>query len=144
MWRAVIMRRSSDTLLSFSTLLIPCPLPHITRHSSFVSFLLALLAGTVFADTSPVKTESQQNPTATPAVLQSSAPKQGLNFVVGTRGLDSLSFNGESLLVSPESGGLQPQKSAFRAVLDAVLPLSSAGVATPNKRPDTIDLSYPW
>jgi hypothetical protein len=144
MWRAVIMRRSSDTLLSFSTLLIPCPLPHITRHSSFVSFLLALLAGTVFADTSPVKTGSQQNPTATPAVLQSSAPKQGLNFVVGTRGLDSLSFNGESLLVSPESGGLQPQKSAFRAVLDAVLPLSSAGVATPNKRPDTIDLSYPW
>jgi hypothetical protein len=144
MWRAVVMRRSSDTLLSFSTFLIPCPLPHITRHSSFVSFLLAFLAGTVFADTSPVKTESQQNPTATPAVLQSAAPKQGLNFFVGARGLDSLSFNGESLLVSPESGELQPQKSAFRAVLDAVLPFSSARVATPNKRPDTIDLSYPW
>jgi hypothetical protein len=144
MWRPVVRRRSPDTLLSISTLLIPCPLPHITRHSLFVSFLLALLAGTVFADTNPVKTESQQNPTATPAVLQSSAPKQGLSFVVGARGLDSLWFNGESLLVSPESGELQPQKSAFRAVLDAVLPFSSAGVATPNKRPDTIDLSYPW
>jgi hypothetical protein len=144
MWRAVVRRQSSDTLLSFSTLLIPCPLAHITRHSSFVSFLLALLAGTVFADTSPVKTELQQNPSATSAVLQSSAPKQGLNFVVGACGLDSLSFNGESLLVSPESGELQPQKSVFRAVLDAVLPFSSAGVTTPNKKPDTIDLSYPW
>jgi hypothetical protein len=38
---------------------------------------------------------------------------------------------------------LQPEKSAFRAVLDAVLPLSSAGVATP-KKPNTIELSYPW
>ena len=144
MWRAVVRRRSSNTLLSFSTLLIPCPLPYISRHSSFVSFLLAVLAGPVFADTSPVKTESQQNPTATPVVLQSSAPKQGLNFVVGARGLDSISFNGESLLVSPESGELRPQKSAFRAVLDAVFPRSSIRVATPNKQTDTVDLSYPW
>jgi hypothetical protein len=67
-----------------------------------------------------------------------------LNFTVGESGLTSLEFNGQSLLVSPKSGELQPHKSAFRAVLDAVLPLSSAGVATPNKKPDTIDLSYPW
>jgi hypothetical protein len=67
-----------------------------------------------------------------------------LSFVVGARGLDALSYNGESLLVSPKSGELQPEKSALRTVLDAVLPLSSAGVATANKKPNTIDLTYPW
>src|SRR5437867_667746 len=79
-----------------------------------------------------------------PAVLQSPASKQGLNFAVGAHGLDSLSFNGQSLLVSPESGELQPQKSVFRAVLDALVPRSSSPSATPNKNTDTIDLSYPW
>jgi hypothetical protein len=78
------------------------------------------------------------------ANAQSPAPKQGLNFVVGSYGLESLSFNGQSLLVSPENGQLRPQKSVFRAVLDALLPRSSTGVATPNKNDDTIDLSYPW
>ena len=63
---------------------------------------------------------------------------------MGDHGLDSLSFNGKSLLVSPESGQLQPQKSLFRAVLDALLPGSSSGVATPKKKNDTIELSYPW
>ena len=79
-----------------------------------------------------------------PANAQSPAPKQGLNFVVGSYGLESLSFNGQSLLVSPENGELRPQKSVFRAVLDALLPRSSTGVATPNKKGDTIDLIYPW
>ena len=79
-----------------------------------------------------------------PANAQSPAPKQGLNFVVGSHGLDSLSFNGQSLLASPENGELRPQKSVFRAVLDALLPRSSLGVTTPNKKGDTIDLSYPW
>ena len=77
-----------------------------------MKFLLALLAATAFADTGAEKTESQRNPTPIAAVRQSSAPKQGLNFVVGARGLDSLSFNGESLLVSLK-GELQPQKSVF-------------------------------
>ncbi len=76
-----------------------------------------------------------------PANAQSPAPKQGLNFVVGSHGLDSLSFNGQSLLASPENGELRPQKSVFRAVLDALLPRSSLGVTTPNKKGDTIDLS---
>ena len=78
---------------------------------------------------------------------QANAPppsKQGLNFVLGAHGLDSLSFNGQSLLVSPESGELQPQKSVFRAVLDALVPRSPTQVARPNKQTDTIDLSYPW
>ena len=123
---------------------MPYQLPHITPHGSFIGFFLALLATTVFAGTTPVKTESQRNRTPTPAVLQSPVSKQGLNFVVGAHGLDSLSFNGQSLLASPESGELQPQKSVFRAVLDALLPGSSSRVATPNKQADTIDLSYPW
>src|SRR4029079_14728157 len=90
-----------------------------------------------------VKTESQQNRGPSPAVLQSPASKQGLNFVIGAHGLDSLSFNGQSLLVSPESGELQPQKSVFRSVLDALVPRSSPQVAAPDKKADTVDVSYP-
>src|SRR6266480_2143970 len=105
---------------------------------------LAFLAATVFADTRLVKTESQRNPTPMPAVLQSPASKQGLNFAVGAHGLDSLSFNGQSLLVSPESGELQPQKSVFRVVLEALFPRSSSPSATPNKKTDAVDLTYPW
>src|SRR5436305_1788131 len=116
----------------------------MTPRSSFTGFLLVLLAATVFACTSPAKAESRPNRMPTPAVLQSDAPKQGLDFVVGAHGLDSLSFNGQSLLVSPENGELQPQKSVFRAVLDAIFPRSSSQVATPNKKTDTVDLSYPW
>ncbi len=141
---AVVSSRSSDRLLNFSTLLIPNQLPHITPHSSFIGFFLALLAATAFAGTSPVKTVSQRNGTPTPAIVPSPAAKQGLNFVVGAHGLDSLSFDGQSLLASPENGELQTQKSVFRAVLDALLPRSSSRVATPNKQADTIDLSYPW
>jgi hypothetical protein len=91
-----------------------------------------------------MKTEAQQNGTPTPAVLQSFASKQGLNFVIGAYGLDSLSFKGQSLLVSPESGELQPQKSVFRALLDALVPRSSPRVATPDKKAETVELDYPW
>ena len=133
-----------NRLPDFSTLLIPSRLLHITPHCSFIVFFLTLVAGTAFAAASAVKAQSQPDRTATPSFLQSFAPKQHLNFVVGARGLDSLTFNGESLLVSPQNGELQQQKSAFRAVLDAVLPHSSTGVPTPSKKPNTIDLSYPW
>src|SRR4029453_10696326 len=78
------------------------------------------------------------------ATAQSPAAKQGLEFSVGDRGLDSLSFNGQSLLRSPQSGELKPSKSAFREVLDSLLPRNQSPVATPNKQTDTIDLSYPW
>jgi hypothetical protein len=141
--RAVVGSRSSDRLLNFSTLLISSPLPHITPHSAFIGFFLALLAATAFAGASPMKTESQQDQTSIPAVLQLPAPKQGLNFVVGARGLESLSVNGESLLGSPQSGELQPQKSVFRAVLEALFPRSSPGVAKQNESADTVDLTYP-
>ena len=119
-------------------------MPHIIARSSFISFSVALLAATVFADTSPLKKESQRNRTPGPALVQSPASKQGLNFVVGVHGLDSLSFNEQSLLSSPESGELRLQKSVFRAVLDALLPGSSSRAGTPNKKADTIHLSYPW
>jgi len=118
--------------------------PHIIVRSSFIGFSLALLAATVFADTSPLKKESQRNRTPGPALVQSPASKQGLNFVVGVHGLDSLSFNEQSLLSSPESGELRLQKSVFRAVLEALLPGSSSRAGTPNKKADTIHLSYPW
>jgi hypothetical protein len=109
-----------------------------------MKFFLALLAATVFADASSVNTGSQQNGTLTPALVQSPAANQGLNFSIGNRGVESLSFNGQSLLASPESGELQQQKSVFRALLEALLPRSSAPSAVPNKNTDTIDLSYPW
>jgi hypothetical protein len=118
--------------------------PYIIARSSFISFSLVLLTATVFAGTSPLKKESQRNRTPGPALVQSPESNQGLNFVVGVHGLDSLSFNGQSLLGSPESGELRLQKSVFRALLDALLPGSSSRAGTPNKKADTIDLSYPW
>jgi hypothetical protein len=105
--------------------------PHIIAPSSFIGFFLALFSGSILAG-------------GTPAPLQSPASKQDLNFAVGERGLTSLSFNGQSLLVSPASGELQPEKSVFRAALDAILPRSASQVATPKKKADTVDLSCPW
>jgi hypothetical protein len=142
MWR-VVARGSSGTLLKFSGLLIPIQLRQGTVHSSVIGFLLAVCAATACAHAGTKKTEWQRNPKPPAAPRLSPAPEQGLKFIVGDRGLDSLSFNGESPLVSPKSGELQAEKYAFRAVLDAVLPLSSAKVATLNKKPNTIDLTYP-
>src|SRR6266511_6305761 len=48
------------------------------------------------------------------------------------------------LLCSCESGELPPQKSVFRAVLDALVPRSSPRAVTPGKKANTVDLSYPW
>ena len=126
-----VVGRSSDTL-------------QVAVHRSFVVLLAAVCAATACADPVTGKTELQGDLTPTATPRPSSISTQGLNFVVGARGLDSLSFNGESLLASPKSGELKSQKSAFRTVLDAVLPFSSAGSAAPSKRPDTIDLNYPW
>ena len=117
-------------------------MPHNLPPSSVIGFYLAFVAGTVLADTRPLKGESQPNRTPDSPPVQSRASKEGLNFVVGAHGLDSLSFNEQSLLVSPESGELQPPKSVFRAVLDAFFQRSSPRVATPDKKPDTVDVSY--
>jgi hypothetical protein len=121
--------------------LILCQLAHSTPHGLLSSFFLAIAAVSAFADTNSVDAESQR---ARSQVLQSPAPKQGLDFSVGTSGLTSLSFNGQSLLLSPEGGELQPWKSAFRAALDSLFPPASSSIPAPAKRPDTIDLIYPW
>src|SRR5437773_460706 len=105
----------------------------------FVLFVLG-----IFNPTCPANAQSQSGQARTTPARQYPAVKRGLNFVVGAHGLDSLSFNGQSLLVSPESGELQPQKSVFRAVLDALVPRSSPRVVTPDKKADTVDLNYPW
>src|SRR5262245_42577415 len=110
------------------------------RNSSFPFLFLSVL----FVGWCPAKAQSQSGRAETRSALQSSAAKRGLSFVVGAHGLDSLSFNGESLLVSPESGELQQQKSVFRALVDALLPRSSSSSATPTKNTDTVDLTYPW
>src|SRR6266566_7169570 len=106
-------------------------------------FFVVFVSG-IFNPTCPANAQSQSGQARTTPARQYPAVKRGLNFVVGAHGLDSLSFNGQSLLVSPESGELQPQKSVFRAVLDALVPRSSPRVATPDKKADTVDLSYPW
>jgi hypothetical protein len=106
--------------------------------------LSALLAATVFAGACLANAQLQSSQTRTTPACQYPAAKRGLDFSVGPRGLDSLSFNGQPLLISAESGELQPQKSVFRAVLDALVPRSSSPSPTPNKNTDTIDLDYPW
>jgi hypothetical protein len=124
-----------------SVKMVEAIVPH-SKRGTVIGIWLAFFSAIVFGDSSPINRESQQNRTPDPAPLQSPASKHGLNFVVGAHGLDSLSFNGESLLVSPESGELQPQKSVIRAVLDAFVPRSSPQAATPEKKADTVNVSY--
>jgi hypothetical protein len=106
--------------------------------------VFVLLAFGIFTPTCPANAQSHTGQAQTPPARQSPPAKRGLDFSVGPRGLDSLSYNGQSLLRSAQNGELQPQKSVFRAVLDAVLSRSQSPVATPNKQADTVDLSYPW
>src|SRR6266566_2220774 len=106
-------------------------------------FFVVFVSG-IFNPTCPANAQSQSGQARTTPARQYPAVKRGLNFVVGAHGLDSLSFNGQSLLVSLESGELQPQKSVFRAVLDELVPRSSPRAATPDIKADTVDLSYPW
>jgi hypothetical protein len=74
---------------------------------------------------------------------QSPTAKGGLNFTVGARDLDSLSFNGQSFLDSPESGELRLAKSILVAAIDALLSHTSSPIPTPNKQTDAVDLVYP-
>src|SRR5262245_12258601 len=113
---------------------------HFMGNSSFLLLFLSLL----FAGSSPANAQSQSVQARATPTRQSSAAKRGLSFSVGARGLDSVSVNGQSLLVSPESGALQQQKSLFRALVDALLPRSSSPSATPTKNTDTAELTYPW
>ena len=129
---------------TFQLFTFPYQFSLITAHSSLISVFLLLFASTVFGGTSPAKAESHRDQTAALAILQSPLPKQGLNFSIGNRGLESLVFNGQSLLGSPQSGELQPWESVFRAVFDVLLSHTRSPIAMPTKRPDTVDLIYPW
>ena len=108
----------------------------------FCCFLLFFAAATL-AEINADKTQLQQNQEETSPALKSAAAKRGLDFSVGTRGLESLSFNGQSLLRSPQRGELQPSKSILRAAIDALLSYTPP-LSTLNKQTDTIDLTYPW
>jgi len=111
----------------------------ITVYSFFGPFALAIFAAAIAATA-----QSQSKRTTTPPPLQSPATKQELDFSVGMRGLDSLSFNGQSFLRSPQSGELQPSKSVFSAALDLLLPGARSPVATANKQTNSIELAYQW
>ena len=112
----------------------------ITPRSRLISVVLLFAALIAFADASAKAGSSRGQAVA----LQPAPPKQGLNFSIGNRGIESLSFNGQSLLSSSENGELQPWKSGFRAALDALFPHTSSFAPAPAKRLDTADLTYPW
>ncbi len=59
---------------------------------------LVLFALGIFTPMSPANAQSQSGQARTTPAHQSPPAKGGLNFVVGAHGLDSLSFNGQSLL----------------------------------------------
>jgi hypothetical protein len=103
-----------------------------------------LFALGAFASAGQTNAQSQRDEAKASPALQSPGAKQGLDFSVGARGLDSLSFSGQSLLRSPQSGELQPWKSVFRAALDALLPHPSPPVITANKQTNSIELAYAW
>src|SRR5262245_55204249 len=111
--------------------------------ATFISVFLTFLAATHLAGTGPVKTESQRNRSPTPA-LQPPAPKQGLNFVVGERGLTSLEFNAQLLLTSAESGELRLLKSLLRQALEGFLFPGSSPIVSATKQANSIDLAFPW
>jgi hypothetical protein len=109
----------------------------------FLDFLVVLASG-IFAGGYPANAESERDEVAAPPVLQSPAAQEGLDFSVGARGLESLSFNGQSLLRSPQSGEVQPGKSVFRAALDLLLPGARSPVATANKQTNSVELADRW
>ena len=117
-------------------------MPFDTLRFFLPGFSVLFVLGT-FNSTCPANAQYSGQVSATPA-RQYPAAKHGLDFSVGPRGLDSLSYNGQSFLRSAQNGELQPQKSVFRAVLDALLSRSPSAVATLNKQADSIDLRYPW
>ena len=108
----------------------------ILRVGSSLFTLGTLLADERVAGDAAPKTQTEQSPAAT---------KRGLEFSVGSGGLDSLAFNGQSLLQSPQKGELQMVRSSFQAAIEAILSYSPpASPVTSSKQTDTVDLTYPW
>ena len=82
----------------------------------FVLFVLG-----IFNPTCPANAQSQSGQARTTPARQYPAAKRGLSFAVGERGLTSLEFNGQTLLISAERGELRPSKSLLRQALDTLL-----------------------
>src|SRR6266576_3545717 len=118
--------------------------PIFELQFSIAATFFVLLALSFSAGVSRANAQSQSDLAKVSPDLQSPAAKQGLDFSVGTRCLESLSFNGQSLLRSPQSGELQPSKSVFRAALDLLLPRTRSPAATANKQTNSIELAYRW
>src|SRR6266700_1645656 len=118
--------------------------PIFELQSSIAATVIVLFALGISPGVIRANAQSQSDLAKASPDLQSPAAKQGLDFSVGTRGLDSLSFNGQSLFRSAQSGELQPWKSVFRAVLDALLSNPSPSVQVAKKPVSSIDLAYPW
>jgi hypothetical protein len=118
--------------------------PDSKLRSAIAATLLALFAFSVFASKDQATAQSQGDNAKAPTASQTQAAKQGLEFSVGACGLDSLSFNGQSLLRSPQSGELLPSKSVFRAALDLLLPRNRPPLTTANKRTNSIDVACQW
>ena len=115
----------------------------LTTRSSFIGVFLLVCASNVFAPTCPANPQSQSSQPTTAPVRQSPPVKPGLDFSVGIRGLNSLSFNGQPLLSSADHGELRPWKSLLREALERLFPSSSA-TASPPKQADSIELTFPW
>jgi hypothetical protein len=115
-----------------------------TSKHFFTLGIVGQIALSIFVGAGRTNAQSQSDQAEAPRAVDSATPKQGLNFTLGTRGLDSLSFNGQLLLRSVESGEVQQWKSVFRAALDALLPHASPPVTTANKQTNSIELAYPW
>jgi hypothetical protein len=108
-----------------------------------VAFFTSSLVLGIFTSISPANGWSQGGPITTLPVGQSPIEKRGLSFAVGERGLTSLSFNGQLLLSSAESGELRPWKSLFRQALDRLFPGSSP-IVRATKQANSIELGFPW
>ena len=104
--------------------------------------LLVLCCVVMFTTERSANAQSQSGQAQTTSASPSPA-NHGLDFSVGPHGLESLSYDGQSLLVSPESGELQPWKSLFRQAVDWLFPGSSP-IASATKQANSIELAYPW
>jgi len=98
----------------------------------------------IFVCISPTNALPEGRETNTRPVGQPPAEEPGLNFSVGDHGLNSLSYNGQSLLISAERGELRPWKSFFREALDLLLSPGSSPIVPAKKQTNSIALAYNW
>jgi hypothetical protein len=109
-----------------------------------ITVLSSLFALGIFTSISLADAPSPNPPIKTLPTAQPPFDKQGLNFVVGERGLTSLEFNGQLLLTSAASGELRPWKSPLRQALEGLLLPGSSPSVSATKQSNSIELTFPW